>query len=135
GRRVNRGNAEAVADGAVRRRSGALAQDRGVERPRVGDDIVDRQEIPREIELLDQRQLVFELLDHLLWNSIAPALTSPRPGEMLEMLLRRSALGHGLTRIFVAQLVEAEVKRIGEFARGSDRMRPWLEQPHHLHRR
>ena len=48
------------------------------------------------------------------------------------MLLRRSPLGHGLPRIFVTQLVEAEVKRIRELARGRDRVRPAREQPHHL---
>ena len=58
GRRVDRGDPEAVADRAVRRRAAPLAQDRRIEAARVSDDVVDGQEIAREIEPLDQRQLM-----------------------------------------------------------------------------
>src|SRR5690242_7388760 len=54
GCRIDRGDPETVTDGAVRRRPAALAQDRGPKRTRVSDNVVDRQEIAREIELLDQ---------------------------------------------------------------------------------
>ena len=56
GRRVDRGDAEAITDRAVRRRAAALAQDRRVEAAREGDDVVDGQEIAREVEPLDQRR-------------------------------------------------------------------------------
>ena len=55
GRRIDRGDAEAIADRAVRRRAASLAQDRRVEHAREGDDVVDGQEIAREVELVDQR--------------------------------------------------------------------------------
>ena len=60
-RRIDRGDSEAVADDAVRRRATSLAEDRGVERSCVSDDVVDRQEIAREVELLDEGQLIIEL--------------------------------------------------------------------------
>jgi hypothetical protein len=50
GRRVDRGDPEAIADGAVGRRAAALAQDRRVEAAREGDDVVDGEEIAREVE-------------------------------------------------------------------------------------
>jgi hypothetical protein len=64
-RRVDRGDPEAVADRAVRRRAAALAQDRRIEAAREGDDVVDGQEIAREIELLDQLELMIELFQYL----------------------------------------------------------------------
>src|SRR5258707_874294 len=54
GRGIDRGDPEAIADRAVRRAAPALAQDRRVEAPREGDDVVDGQEIAREVELFDQ---------------------------------------------------------------------------------
>ena len=78
GRRVDRGDAEAVADRAVRRRPAPLAQDRRIEAAREGDDVVDGQEIAREVELLDQRELVVELLQHLVRDA-ARASAASRP--------------------------------------------------------
>src|SRR6185312_2085911 len=74
GGRVDRSDPEAIADRAVRGRAAALAEDRRIERARISDDVVDGQEIAREIELLDQRQLIFELLDDLVGNAVGPAL-------------------------------------------------------------
>ncbi len=102
GRRVDRGDAEAIADGAVGRRPPSLAQDRRVEAAREGDDVVDGQEIAREVELLDQPQLLVELGQDLVGDALAPAPVRALPGQMLEILLRRAPLGHGLARIFVA---------------------------------
>ncbi len=79
GRRIDRGDAEAVADGAVRGRSAALAQDRRIEAPRESDDVVDGQEVAREVELLDQLQLVVELGQHLVGDALAPALAARPP--------------------------------------------------------
>ena len=50
GRRIDRGDAEAIADRAVRRRPAPLAQDRRIEAAGERDDVVDGQEIAREIE-------------------------------------------------------------------------------------
>jgi len=110
GRRVDRGDAKTIADRAVRRRSAPLAQDRGPQRTCIIDDVVDGQEIAREVELLDQRELIFELLQHLRGNSIGPALRRAGPGQDFEILLRSPTLRHRLLGIFVAKLVETEVE-------------------------
>ena len=54
--RIDGGDAEAVADGAVRRRAAALAED--VLAAREGDDVVDGQEIARVVEPGDERELL-----------------------------------------------------------------------------
>ena len=73
GRRVDRGDAEAIADRAVGRRPAPLAQDRRVEAARESDDVVDGQEIAREVELVDQPELVAQLLLDLAGNAVGPA--------------------------------------------------------------
>ena len=135
GRRVDRGDPEAITDRAIGRAAAPLAQDRRVEAPREGDDVVDRQEIAREVELGDQPELVAELLGDRRRHPLAPPPRRPDPGEMLEMALRTAPLGHGLARIFIFELIEAEVDRIGEGPGCGDGVRPALEQPHHLGRR
>jgi len=49
---------------------------------------VDRQEIAREVEPFDQRQLIVELIENLAGNSLWPASLRTFPGEMLQMFLR-----------------------------------------------
>ena len=57
--RIDRGDAEAVADGAVGRRAAPLHED--VLLPAEIDDVPDDQEVAGEIELLDQIQLALDL--------------------------------------------------------------------------
>src|SRR5207248_9849416 len=56
--RVDRGDAEAVADHRIGRRAAPLAQDAAA--PRERDDVVHGQEIAGVVEPLDQRQLVLD---------------------------------------------------------------------------
>src|SRR6202035_2688007 len=56
--RVDRGDAEAIADHRIGRRAAPLAQDAAA--PGERDDVVHGQEIAGEIQPLDQRQLVFD---------------------------------------------------------------------------
>ncbi len=56
--RIDRGDAEHVADGGIRRRSPALAED--VLAARVMHDVVDGQEVMRVFELGDQRELLVQ---------------------------------------------------------------------------
>ena len=93
---------------------------------------MDGEEIASEIEQLDQAQLVAQLLFHLVGDAIRPAPLGAFPRQMLQIVLRRLAVGHRLLGIFVAQLVEAEVQRVGECTRGGNRMRPAGEQPRHF---
>ena len=96
---------------------------------------MDGQEIAREVEPIDQRQLMVELLHNFIGNAAGPMFRRALPGEMAEILLRSSPLGDALPGIFVTQLVEAEVQGVGERARRGNRVRPAREQPRHLGRR
>ena len=135
GRRVDRGDAERIADGAVRRAPAPLAEDRRAKAAGEGDDVVDGQEIAREVELLDQLQLVVELGQHLVRDAVAPALPSRPPRSDARDAAAACGPRAPLARIFIAQLVEAEMDGVGEFARRGNRVRPAGEQPRHLLRR
>ena len=111
GRRVDRGDAEAEADRRVGRAAAPLAQDRRLARAGEVDDLLDGQEIGRDVELADQRQLVLEL---------SCRLSSGTPSDSAILRLPRSAArdtvatlrpsGTLSLRILVAQLVEAEAE-------------------------
>src|SRR5690242_21316543 len=96
-RRIDGGDSEAVADRAVRRRAAPLAKDFSASCE--FDDVVDGQEIAREVELGDNPQLLVYLGTHLLWNAVRPIIRCALPGEMRQLFLRRPALGHTLARI------------------------------------
>ena len=79
--RIDRRDAEAIANGAVRRRAAALAEDFLLLPAGEGDDIVDGEEIARIVELGDERQLFLKPLGDIggmpsgYWSSgSAPAL-------------------------------------------------------------
>ena len=76
--RVDGGDAEAVADGAVRGGAAALAEDALALRE--GDDVVHGEEILRVFELLDERELVVQERLDLFRNlrSVAPAARGAR---------------------------------------------------------
>ena len=101
GRRINRGDTEAIADRAVRRRAAALAQDRRVVIAGEVDDVVDSQEVGREVQPLDERQLAIELPQHLGGNSVGPAALRAFPGLMFEICVggRPSGTSFSDTRI------------------------------------
>ena len=61
---IDLGNAEAIANGAVRRRATALAENLQL-LTRIGDDIMNGGEITRVIKLRDQRQLFVQSLDDI----------------------------------------------------------------------
>ena len=75
--RVDGGDAEAVADGAVRGRAAALDQDPLA--PAEVHDVPDDQEVAGELELADQRELVLDLAPRLLVvRPVALARARPR---------------------------------------------------------
>ena len=79
--RVHRRDAEAIADDGVRRRATPLAQD--VERARIGDDVVNGQEVRREFEIVDEGQLLFDGLADFIGETV---------GKVAAQRLPRSAL-------------------------------------------
>ncbi len=110
--RIDLGDAEAKAHRAVRRRAAALAEN-FFYFARIGDDVVDGEEIAGVVELGDQRQLLVQPLLHFVRNAVRKlilgiTLRGAGPGQILEMLLRGLAWRHRLVGIFVFQLAERE---------------------------
>src|SRR4029077_17336737 len=66
--RIHRGDAEAVADDAVCRRSAPLAED--VLAARKGDDVVHGEEVALEFELGDERELLADGPGDLVWDAV-----------------------------------------------------------------
>ena len=83
---IDRGDAKHIADGAVRRRTSALAQD--VLRARETDDCVHRQEIRRVLKLRDQLQFVIERAPHLVRDAFGVTRGGAFPGQLFQRLLR-----------------------------------------------
>src|SRR5262249_51152860 len=109
--RIDRGDAEAIADRAVRRRAAARAED--VLAAGISDDVVDGQEVARVVKPGDDRELLVEPADDIGRNSfrievlgIAPFRALP--SQVGEMLLRGLAWRHRLVGIFVLELLERE---------------------------
>src|SRR5262249_14134855 len=90
---IDGGDAQAVADGAVGGGTTALAEDSLA--AGIVDDVVDRQEITRVVELGDERQLLVEQRLHLLRHALGIAFIRVEPSTLLEMLLWRLACRHG----------------------------------------
>jgi hypothetical protein len=110
--RVDRGDAERVADRAVGGRAAALRQDAVLAAE--AHDVPDDQEIAGQFELFDQRQLAFDLPPGALVIGLiaaARALIHTRAQEAGHGF----ALGHGVAREFVAQIGEREFQARGDF--------------------
>ena len=86
-RRIDRGDAEHVADRRVGGRAAALAED--VLRAGEAHDRVHGQEVGRVVELLDQAELVAQDRRHLVGQALGVALRGALPGQRLQRLLRR----------------------------------------------
>ena len=67
---VDRRDAQAIANGAVRRRPASLAQDWRLAAFGIVDDRVDREEVARDVHLPDQPQLVVELAHDLVRHAV-----------------------------------------------------------------
>src|SRR5205085_11798383 len=131
--RIDRGDAEAIADDRIGRRAAALAQD--VLAARELDDVVHGEEIAREIELLDQLELVLDPLADVLGNTAGEFLGGALPSQFGQPLLGGEAGRHRLLGIFVAQFVEAEPAARDDFERAGQRVLIAAEQSRHFRRR
>ena len=129
---IDGGNAEAVADGGIRRRAPALAQDAAFAGE--ADNVVDGEEVGGVFELGDQRQFVDQGGPHFLWNPGRIVFSGPQPGQPFELFLGAAAAGHRVDRVFVAQLVEAETAAPGDLNRTGDGLGMAAEKPRHLGR-
>ena len=137
--RIDRGDAEAIAHGAVGRRAAALAENFFFLPARVVHDVVHGEEIARVVELGDQGELIVEPLLHVGRNAVGIfvlriALLRARPGEIFQMLLGGFAGRHRLVGIFVLELTEREAAGLGDLDRAGDRAGKAGEQPRHFRR-
>ena len=130
--RVDGGDAEAVAHGAVGRRAAALHED--VLLPAEIDDVPDDQEVAGEIEPLDQ----IELAHHLRAGALVKRPVAVARADLGDLAQERRlglAVGDRIFREAITEVVHAELQPIGQFARGVHRGGAIREQPRHLRRR
>src|SRR6516225_11282156 len=132
-RRIDRGDAEAIADDRISRRATPLTQN--VALPRETHDVVDSQKIAGIVEPLDQLEFVLDQTADLVRNALWKALIGTLPGELGEALLRRLFLRNRLFGIFVAQFVETEPAAFDDFEAALDGIHPAAKEPRHLPRR
>ena len=110
--RVDGGDAKAVADRRIGRRSPALAQN--VFRARKIDDRVDRQKIGCVIELGDETQLMLQLGPCLVVDAVWIAGRGFCPGKALKLLLRCTPAFTDFIRILIAQLFKGKAALLGD---------------------
>ena len=118
--RIDRGDAEAVADGAVGGRSAALHED--VVLPAEIDDVPDDQEIAGELQLLDQIELAFDLRPRASWYGPVPFARAD-VGELAQERHLRFARRHRIVGKAIAEIGHRELQPIGELARPRDGIR------------
>ena len=129
--RIDRGDAEAVTHGAVRRRAAALHQD--VVLPAEIDDVPHDQEVAGQLQLLDQIQLARHLRAGLVVErpvAIARAHFGDLPQERRLGLAR----GYRVAREAIAQVGHPELQAIRQVERGVNGLGPVREQARHLRR-
>ena len=132
-RRVDRRDAQHVADRRVGGRTAPLAQD--ALRFREPDDAVHRQEMRRVVELVDQRQLVMKLADNGVGHAVGVRARGAVPGQRFQRLLRRLPGNAHLGGILVAQRVERKPAPLDDFQRAGNGVRMAGEQPRDFVRR
>jgi len=128
--RVDGGNAEAEAHRRVGRRAASLAEN--VAAFGKVDDIVDGQEIGREIKLRDQFELMGHLRLDLVGDTAGVTPVGTLPGQTNQFLLRGAALGDRFRRVFIAQLVEGKGAGIDDCRGIGNGLGKIGEQPRHL---
>lgn len=127
--RIHRGDAQAVADGAVGRRPAPLRED--VLLPAEVHEVPDDQEVPGEIELLDQIEFACDLPARPVGQRpVTPVCTSlgdpPQEGDL------RLAVGNRIIRKPVAQVREREVEALGQRTCVGECLRQIAEERLHL---
>ena len=112
--RVDRRDAEAVADRRVGRRAAALGEDAAA--PADLDDVPHRQEVSAVVELVDQRQLPLELRRHVGGNQAAVAAARPAERELPQALRRAHAVGQALGGVAIDDIGEGKGAATGDLA-------------------
>ena len=130
--RIDRGDAEAVTDGAVRSRSASLHED--VVMAAEIDDVPDDEEVAGEIEALDEIELARNLRARAIVIRPIP-LARTEIGELAQKRAVRLARRHGIVGKAIAEIghrvIEPLAKRLGR----RQRLGQIAKQPRHLFRR
>jgi hypothetical protein len=127
-RRIDLGDAQAVAHRRVGRRAASLAQD--ALRARKADDVVHGEEVGLVGEVGDQRQFMLDRLAHLVRHAVGVTAAGLVVGRLAQPGGRRFARRHDLLRVLVAQFVEREAaalrdrERLGQQLRRVDALQP-----------
>ena len=130
--RVDRGDAEAVADRAVRGRAPALDEDPLP--PAEVHEVPDDEEVAGEVQLADEGELPLDLPPRLL--VVRPvALARPRLRGLAEEGELRLPLRHGVVREAVAEVLEGERQPLGERLGVAEEIGPVGEERGHRLRR
>ncbi len=117
--RIDGGDREGVADGAVGRRAAPLGEDALAQAE--AHDVPDDQEVAGELELLDQVELLLDLRLGLGGQRPEAALGAV-PGDVAQVGGRRLARRQRVLGEAVAEVGEGEVEALGELGRGGDRL-------------
>ena len=118
--RVDGGDAEAVADGAVGRRPAALHEDAALAAE--VDQVPDDEEVAGQIELLDQIQLAADLRPRAVVIRPIP-LARADLRDLAQKRRHRLARRHRVLRKAIAQVGHRVLEPIGQLARGGDGLR------------
>ena len=115
-RRVDLGHAKAITDRGIGGRTAALAQDMVL--PRKTHDVVHGQKVHLVLQFSDQFQLMLHLGLHAGWHAVRVPCTGPLQREPAQGLCGGQTRQHGLHRVLVTQLVQAETAARGDGQRG-----------------
>ena len=131
--RIDGGDAEQEADDRVGRTAAPLAKDgRLAILARIADDVVHGQEIMGVALLPDQREFLGDKLRRLLRQHLPVALVRRLHDQMLQPVLRCPAMGHGLMRIFILQMLKPKADAGEEALRLGHRIGASGKEPPHL---
>ena len=111
-RRIDGGDAQAIADRGIRRRAAALTEDAAFAGE--GDEVGDGQEVRLVAQLGDQCQLALDLLADRFRRAGGIAALQPLQSELAQPAGRRLVRRDDLLGVFVAQLIEREATARGE---------------------
>ena len=118
--RINRSDAQQIADDRIGRRAAPLAQYRRILRAGEFDDVMDSEEIGRIAELADKREFLRQQRAPFGRQAIWVMGMRGLHHHMLQPVLRVPAFGHWLVRIFVAELAKIELHSFKQGLRRGD---------------
>ena len=130
--RIDRGNAQQVADNRIGRRPAPLTQDRRGAAAREPHHVMHRQKIISILLTPDEIELFVQQGEDAFRNAIPVAVQRILPDEMFQPGLRVPPRRHRLVRIFVSQLIEREADATQQAKAFVDRLRRVAKQPAHL---